>query len=64
MPENCVGANCPVLITYKNTRGMPGYVDITMQTNQQYIAFGHNTAPQMVSVIYLSKVTFQRPFDE
>ena len=30
---------------------MPGYVDITMQTNQQYIALGHNTAPQMVSVI-------------
>ena len=30
---------------------MPGYVDITMQTNQQYIALGHNTLPQMVSVI-------------
>ena len=50
MPQNCSGTNCPVLITYKNTREMQEYIDITMQTNQQYIAFGHNTAPQMVSV--------------
>ena len=51
MPADCVGSNCPVLITYRNTQGMPGYVDIEMQTNQQYIALGHNTLRQMVSVI-------------
>ena len=55
MPQNCAGTNCPVLITYKSTRGMPGYVDIEMQTNQQYIALGHNTAPRMVSVISFPK---------
>ena len=51
MPADCVGTNCPVLITYRNTRGIPGYVDIEMQTNQQYIALGHNIARQMVSII-------------
>lgn len=55
MPSNCVGTNCPVLITYKRTRGMPGYVDIEMQTNQQYIALGHNTLPLMVSIISFLK---------
>ena len=55
MPQNCSGTNCPVLITYKNTREMQEYIDITMQTNQQYIAFGHNTALQMVSVIAYPK---------
>ena len=55
MPVDCIGTNCPVLITYKNTQGMPGYVDIEMQTNQQYIALGHNTLPQMVSVISFPK---------
>ena len=59
MPQNCVGTNCPVLITYKSTQGMPGYVDIEMQTNQQYIALGHNTAPRMVSVISFPKTPFR-----
>ena len=40
---------------------MPGYVDIEMQTNQQYIALGHNIARQMVSVIPYSKQTFRGP---
>ena len=55
MPQNCLGNNCPVLITYKNTQGMPGYVDVEMQTNQQYIALGHNTLPRMVSTISYPK---------
>ena len=59
MPADCVGTNCPVLITYRNTQGMPGYVDIEMQTNQQYIALGHNIARQMVSVTSYSKQTFR-----
>ena len=58
MPAYCVGTNCPVLITYRNTQGMPGYVDIEMQTNQLYIALGHNIAPQMVSIISNPKQTF------
>ena len=59
MPADCVGTNCPVLITYRNTQGMSGYVDIEMQTNQQYIALGHNIASQMVSVTSYSKQTFR-----
>ena len=55
MPADCVGTNCPILITYRNTQGMPGYVDIEMQTNQLYIALGHNIAPQMVSIISYPK---------
>ena len=41
---------------------MPGYVDITMQTNQQYIALGHNTLPQMVSVISYSRLYLRGAF--
>ena len=59
MPAYCVGTNFPILITNRNTPGMPGYVDIEMQTNQQYIAFGHNTLPPMVSVISYPKQTFE-----
>ena len=62
MPADCVGTNCPVVITYRNTQGMPGYVDIEMQTNQLYIALGHNTAPQMVSIISYPKHTFRGLF--
>ena len=58
MPANCIGTNCPVLITYRNTQGIPGYIDIEMQTNQLYIALGHNIAPQMVSMIFYPKHTF------
>ena len=58
MPAYCVETNCPVLITYRNTQGMPGYVDTEIQTNQQYIALGHNTLRRMVSVISYLKQHF------
>ena len=54
-----VGTNCPVLITYRNTPGMPGYVDDEMQMNKQYIALGHNALPYMVSVIFYLKQYFR-----
>ena len=38
---------------------MPGYVDVEMQMNKQYIALGHNALPYMVSVIFYLKQYFR-----
>ena len=47
-PENCIGADCEFLITYKATENMPEYVDISMTTTWQWIGLGHNIFPLMV----------------
>ena len=47
-PANCDGTNCDVIITYVLTPNMPGYLDVSMLTNRQWVALGHNSQPLMV----------------
>ena len=53
-PENCTSeVTCDMLITYKVTPGMNGYLDFTLTTKQSWIYMAFDKSSDLVSGILL-----------